>query len=445
MALEGLEGTGVAAAPTTSLAARLAWGTLIFCLVFTVLSATLRAWVAEQTQRSAMAAELSQIDQVFQRTLAKAIWEMDRETLKTQLDSVTSVASVGRVAVTIRQAGRAAEVLERRREGWIASPSLPALQRELVVEPYPGAREVVGSLALDGEARELQSRLHAAIVEIVITQVVQSLLLAGLVTWMFNRSVTVHVRRIAQHLGRLTPQTLEQPLNLQRAPKRRDELTLLASGVNQLQGSLYAYLERQRGDERELAAHRDRLAELVDQRTQALQAANQKLEALSRSDSLTGLPNRRHFDEAAAAEFRRALRMHQPLSLLLCDVDHFKRYNDHYGHAAGDRALQQLAQVMQLCFGRAGELAARIGGEEFAVLLPNCDLACALDGAKRLHEALAAQALPHAASDVSEHLTLSIGAAEFDAATMDAFDSLYHLADQALYRAKGAGRNQAAA
>jgi len=426
-----------------SLAARLVWATLIFCLAFTLLTAALRAWSAWQTHRDTMSAELAQLDQVFQRTLAKAIWEMDREALQAHVDSAANVASVGRVTLTIRQAGRPPEMLERRRDGWTPSERAPSLRRELNYEPYAGAREAVGTFALDGDVRVLDARLHGEIAGIALTQVIQSLLLAGLVMWLFNRSVTVHVRHIAGHLARLSPQNLGEALQLQRAPSRQDELSLLAAGVNHLQASLSSYLERQRHDEREIAAHRDRLAELVHERTQALQAANDQLQALSRSDPLTGLPNRRHFDEVKDIEFRRALRTHQPLSLLLADVDHFKRYNDHYGHAAGDACLREIAQVLKACFGRAGELAARIGGEEFAVLLPATDAAGALETANRLREALAARALPHDGSDVTPFVTLSVGAAQYDAATMDSFETLFHQADQALYRAKRHGRDRA--
>jgi diguanylate cyclase (GGDEF)-like protein len=427
-----------------SLAARLVLATLGFCFVFTLLTVGVRSWWAWQAHQAAMGAELAQIDQVFQRTLAKSIWEMDREALQAHVDSAANVASVGHVALTIRQANRAPEVLERSRADWEPSARTPSLRRELTYEPYAGASEPVGEFALAGDERVLWDRLQGEIVQIVVTQVVQSLLLAGLIMWMFNRSVTVHVRHIARHLGQLSPDNLERRLQLLRPAARRDELSLLAAGVNQLQGSLSDYLGRQRRDERELAAHRDRLAELVEQRTQALQGANAKLEALSRCDPLTGLPNRRHFDEVKDVEFRRALRTRQPLSLLLCDVDFFKRYNDTYGHAGGDACLQAVAQVLNACFGRAGELAARIGGEEFAVVLPGCDLAGALAAAERLRGAIAARALPHVASGVAPHVTLSIGVAQFDTATMDHFDTLFHHADQALYRAKDRGRNQAA-
>lgn len=425
-----------------SLGRRLVLATVAFGLLFTVAAVGVRTWWAWETHVAAMRTELGLIDQVFQRTLSKAIWEVDREFLRAQVEGVAQVKPVGRVELKIRQAGRAPEVIARAKPGAQVSRLAPSLHRVLTYEPYAGQTEVVGELSLEGDERDLWARLRGEIAGIVATQVIQSLLLAGLVMWMFNRSVTVHVRRVARHLDRLTPATLHKPLKLYRSAGRRDELSLLESGVNHLQGNLTSYLQRQHQAERDLAAHRDRLAELVNEQTAELRAANARLEELSRLDPLTGLANRRHFDEVKEAEFRRAQRRDLPLSVLLCDVDHFKRYNDTYGHAAGDRCLQLVAGILKQTFNRAGELNARIGGEEFAVLLPAADLSHALAAAERLREALAAQKIPHSGSLDGLHLTVSIGAAQWDPARMANFDALLHEADQALFRAKRQGRNQ---
>lgn len=432
-------------ARTGSLGRRLVLATLAFCLVFSLVAVAVRTVLAWQAHRESMTAELTLIDQVFQRTLSKAIWEMDRDALHTQLDSAAQVASVGRIELRVQQAGRAPEVLQATRPGYAASSLAPALQRDLVYEPYTDAKEVVGSLLLVGDERVLWARLRSEIFDIVVTQAVQSLLLAGLIMWMFNRSVTLHVRYIADHLSTLTPATLGRVLHLSRpAGHRGDELSLLEAGVNDLQGKLSDYIERQQQHERELADHRDRLAGLVAEQTTELRAANQRLEELTRIDPLTGLANRRQFDELKEIEFRRAQRLGHPMTVLMCDVDYFKRYNDAYGHAQGDRCLQQVAEALKDNFARAGELVARIGGEEFAVLLPGTDAAHARTAAGRLRRRLAALAIPHSDSPAAAQVTLSIGLAQFDPATMDHFDQLLHQADQALYRAKSQGRDRLA-
>jgi len=427
---------------TASLGRRLVLATLGFCLLFTVGAVGLRTWLAWQDSLTAMNAELVLIDQVFQSNLAKAIWEMDSDALKTQLDSVAAAAPVGRVELQIIRAGREPEVIQRQRAQQQVEHRAPVLQRMLTYEAYAGAGETVGELRLEGNEGLLWERLINEVAEIIITQVIQSLLLAGLIMWMFNRTVTLHVRRIARHLTRLTPDNLDQTLRLDRSVKHHDELGLLESGVNSVQSKLSAYLERQHQDELALAAHRDRLAELVEERTAELRAANVLLEQLSRSDPLTGLANRRHFDEIKEVEFRRALRLSQPLTVLMCDVDFFKRYNDHYGHAQGDQCLQLVADTLKHVFARAGEVVARLGGEEFVVLLPGVDAESAHRSAARLQQRLAEREMPHEASKVSPYVTLSIGLAGLDPNSMDQFEQLLHRADEALYRAKTQGRNR---
>jgi diguanylate cyclase (GGDEF)-like protein len=430
---------------THSLGRQLVLATLVFCAAFTVLAVTARTWSAWKHSVAAMNDELVQVQKVFQRTLGKAIWEMDREALLAHVDSAVQVSAVGHVRLILRRTNREPEVIDQAQPGWEASRRAPSLHTPLRYEPYPGAAETVGELVLEGDERVLWQRLQSELMGIMVTQLVQSLLLAGLVMWVFNRLVTTHVRHVASHVRKLTPETLKEPLRLERDPARRDELSLLEAGVNKLQDSLGDYLTQQRRDEQELAAHRDRLAELVQEQTAELQNANAQLQELLRSDTLTGLSNRRHFDEVKEIEFRRAKRLAQPLSVLLCDVDYFKRYNDTYGHAQGDACLQAVARVLRESFGRAGELPARIGGEEFAVLLPGTDQRGAQLAAERLRAAVTARALPHAASEVAPHVTLSIGVAQFDPATMDRFDALLHRADEALYRAKRLGRDRVAA
>jgi diguanylate cyclase (GGDEF)-like protein len=425
-----------------SIGRRLVLATLAFCLVFTLITVAVRTWTAWRDNLETMTAELRLIDQVFQRTLSKAIWEMDRETLQTQLDSVALVPSVGRFELSILQAGRESEVMEHQRGERQDSLLAPSLHRTLTYEPYPGASEAVGELTLEGDERILWQRLRREVTSIVVSQIIQSLLLAGLIMWIFNRTVTVHVKHIARHLGELSPANLHRAMHLDRPSLRRDELSLLEAGVNDLQGSLSAYLDRQHQHERDLATHRDHLAELVDDRTAELRKANLRLEELSRSDPLTGLANRRHFDELKEIEFHRARRLGQPLTVLMCDVDLFKSYNDTYGHVMGDECLQVVAETLKNAFARAGELVSRIGGEEFAVLLPGSTAIDAHRAAERLRLLLADRAVVHAGSSVAPYVTLSIGVAQFDPHTLDTFDQLLQQADQALYRAKSLGRNR---
>lgn len=173
-----------------------------------------------------------------------------------------------------------------------------------------------------------------------------------------------------------------------------------------------------------------------------LERANAQLSRLSVTDGLTGVGNRRLFDETLAAEWARGVRQEQPLALLLIDIDHFKLYNDSYGHQGGDDCLRRVAGVLGSCVKRGGELLARYGGEEFAVLLPSNDLASAASFAQRCLDRLNAARLPHRASPVSAWVSMSIGVASIVPSQGLSPDSLVRRADAALYGAKKLGRAQ---
>jgi diguanylate cyclase (GGDEF)-like protein len=173
-----------------------------------------------------------------------------------------------------------------------------------------------------------------------------------------------------------------------------------------------------------------------------LEAANQQLQYLAASDGLTQVANRRRFDECLELEWLRLTREQLPLALILCDVDYFKRYNDTYGHQAGDECLRQVAQAMSHCSKRPADLVARYGGEEFAVILPNTSAAGARCVAEEIQVKVKALKIIHAASQVNQYLTLSMGVA----CTIPSQDLssafLIAAADQALYEAKKQGRDR---
>jgi diguanylate cyclase (GGDEF)-like protein len=181
------------------------------------------------------------------------------------------------------------------------------------------------------------------------------------------------------------------------------------------------------------------------QRSQRMQFGQSlMLRELLSTDSMTGIANRRRFDEELAREWRRCSREGVPLSLLMIDIDHFKDYNDHYGHPQGDACLRQVAQLLANEVGRSGDLVARYGGEEFVCLLPGADSDGALTVANKLVAALRDADIAHARSPGRPRLTMSIGVAttkEFQ----DEPANLLGCADQLLYVAKAAGRDQIAA
>ena len=166
------------------------------------------------------------------------------------------------------------------------------------------------------------------------------------------------------------------------------------------------------------------------------------LESFAALDGLTGIPNRRRFDETYSGEWRRAVRSGRPLSLVMMDIDYFKQYNDNYGHGAGDDCLIQVASCLSSCVSRPCDLVARYGGEEFVALLPLTDAAGAQAIAERLVANTAALTIPHGYSAVSDHITISAGCATVYPLKNAALESLLQTADLMLYRAKSEGRNR---
>ena len=177
----------------------------------------------------------------------------------------------------------------------------------------------------------------------------------------------------------------------------------------------------------------------------ALRDANQKLALLATVDGLTGIPNRRRFDERLQAECRRSIREESPLSVILLDVDHFKAFNDAYGHLAGDDCLKRIARVLFECIGRPDDLVARWGGEEFVVLLPGTSAPGASRVAERIRVNVREERIPHRASPVDPNVTVSLGTATVLAQEASDASRLVSLADEALYEAKAAGRNRSIA
>ncbi|MFH7320673.1 diguanylate cyclase [Desulfurivibrio sp. D14AmB] len=173
-----------------------------------------------------------------------------------------------------------------------------------------------------------------------------------------------------------------------------------------------------------------------------LEAANRQLNELSLTDALTGLANRRCFQEALQTEWRRAMRCGQPLTLVMADIDFFKQFNDIYGHVAGDECLVKVAAVARSPLMRPADLAARYGGEEFVLLLPNTDLEGGVCQAEEIRLAVEKLAIVHEGSTIGPHLTMSFGVASVvPRRELDPMD-LVCVADKALYTAKERGRNQ---
>jgi diguanylate cyclase (GGDEF)-like protein/PAS domain S-box-containing protein len=192
-------------------------------------------------------------------------------------------------------------------------------------------------------------------------------------------------------------------------------------------------------------SEREELKRRLAEHAAELERLNELLRQQAFEDSLTGLANRRQFTATLDREIRRARRQNGEISLLIADVDFFKRYNDTFGHQRGDECLQRVAQVLKTTFRRPDELPARYGGEEFAVILPNCGPDLAQTLAERLRSAMEEAGVVHPSSDVAPCITLSIGITSARAQADITPEALIQTADSALYLSKARGRNRVTA
>ncbi len=192
--------------------------------------------------------------------------------------------------------------------------------------------------------------------------------------------------------------------------------------------------------------HSERQAYLLDMQERARQAelsqANDALARTARTDALTEVANRRHFDDFLGQVWQGALAQRSSVALLLIDVDHFKAYNDQYGHQAGDQCLRTVAQAIGACLRKPRDLVARWGGEEFAVIMNGASLEMAQQAAERVRLSVQAQGLLHAASPTAPMVTVSIGVTSVDPGPESSIEEFVRTADMSLYEAKGRGRNR---
>ncbi|BDY03377.1 diguanylate cyclase response regulator [Ferrimonas sp. YFM] len=186
----------------------------------------------------------------------------------------------------------------------------------------------------------------------------------------------------------------------------------------------------------------DRKLVELEELQQQLEETNEQLLMLSTTDGLTGLLNWRRFDELLNEEWKRGSRTQRSLSLVLMDIDHFKAYNDTYGHQLGDDCLREVASTLVKIPMRAMDKTSRIGGEEFAVLLPETDCSGAMEVANRIRECVDALNKPHRSSPTAENVTISVGVASMVPTLDDPARKLLEMADVALYEAKSEGRNR---
>lgn len=271
-------------------------------------------------------------------------------------------------------------------------------------------------IQMDGNISHRQSFFLQMAIDIVGATFFVILLIGSYI----RRTIVVPVEQLVKHAEQVAAGNYAARSDI----RARNELAALASGFNEMSDAI----------ERDITLRRSTEASLLQ--------ATRELEALAHIDGLTGIPNRRYYDDKLENEWRRAQRDRKPLAVLMMDIDFFKGYNDHYGHGAGDECLKTVAATLAQALVRPADLIARYGGEEFIALLPDTDAAGAHLAAERLRSQVEAQALPHAKSQAAPHVTVSIGCAVALPSPQGLPKALLEAADRMLYQAKTQGRNR---
>jgi diguanylate cyclase (GGDEF)-like protein len=275
--------------------------------------------------------------------------------------------------------------------------------------------------------KEIDDLIYSATQASIAILIIAILIILVIAAWMFYM-LGLPLNRITRHISQITEGNLDiQEINV---GNRKDELGQLGNAFNTMHDTIKRQI-------RELNAHREILEQEVKERTKDLELANKKLEIISKTDELTGLPNRREMNETIANEMGRSARTKKPFCFVFIDIDHFKNINDTYGHACGDIILKSVAQTIRGLL-RKYDVFARYGGEEFLTLLPETDLEGATVVAERFRRQVEKMTVRYA--DFTIKITITLGVAKFDERL--GADRSIQMADKALYQGKEGGRNR---
>ena len=354
--------------------------------------------------------------------LSVSLWDVETKTVNAQLQLIAQRPQIGYVRLDT-SIGR---VFEAGNQELSAGP----VNVRLTI-PIPSGQSsspqtgTVGELLLVGNQQFLLRAVMENTWSVFLGYSIFTALICGMITFLVRRELQVPLQRIARFASELTPQTLTKPLELHRPARgNTDEIDLVAEGFNKLQLGLSDHI-----------AHLDRK---VEERTQQLQALAEAHRVSSITDDLTGCLNRRTLDNRLNEEISRSQRYGRHLTIVCMDLDHFKKINDEYGHAAGDQVLRTVGAMLKRTTRQNLDWIVRMGGEEFLIVLPETDLSAGIQKAELLRVALNSEPVVH--NDQQLLITASFGVAQWQ--SPEPGQSLITRADHLLYAAKSAGRNR---
>jgi diguanylate cyclase (GGDEF)-like protein len=379
--------------------------------------------------RNTIQSELASVERTFSPALATALWELNNEQLEALQAGIVDLPVISVMRVVDANGRELIKQSEYSGLGGQITHTFKLSYR------FSGEDVHLADVSFEAAGDVIFDRLSVGYQMILVSALIKSAALTLLFLWAFRRRLGIPLQQLTDAVTAIDLDSLGSEHRLDLKQVQENELSQLENAFNRMLSRL----------EEERITHYSALETMnkgleaqVAERTHALEQANQELEKLVRTDSLTGVANRRHFVERVQIEIQRARRETAPLSLLMIDLDHFKQINDTWGHAAGDDVLRHFSRIAVAPL-RATDLIARIGGEEFAVLLPNTGLEGATEVALRILDVVRQQCVEFGSEQICYNV--SIGAAIL-APGETRYDSLLKRADAALYRAKETGRNQ---
>ena len=416
-------------AGSRSIGIRLATYVFVFAWVVSLSASGFQYWRSKQEEIIRVGQLLDQLVIGSEIQMADLVWEEDSARASQVAESIYNTTDVSYIKVRSSNGTLAS----------IGNPTPHTLSRTVALKLRHGIRTPTefGEFVLGVDMDVIDARLGRNFQGILIRTALVLFLSIGFVMLLFHIMVARHLRQIGRFFAALTTETLHRPLELERAPPPPDggdEFDALARGVARMQHTLANDIELRKRAEEDLRQLNEVLESTVAKRTAELSEKNHELELLSMTDRLTGLANRRQLDTLLEHEIARCERHGTEFSVIMLDIDDFKRVNDEHGHDVGDTVLIAVAEVLKENIRRLDVLG-RWGGEEFLILCSDTPAEQATAVAEKLRRALAAHAIEPTGAK-----TASFGITAFRPG--DSIRALTRRADAALYRAKEAGRNR---